>query len=91
MTTIVIRVGGLLKACRERAGLKQEELADKLYMSQSTISKYETGRKKIDIPTFIQWIQTTQTQDLAFAFMFGMDGLTAIQSVLPHLSMLIGG
>ena len=91
MTTIVIKVGSLLKACRERAGLKQEELADKLYMSQSTISKYETDRKKIDIPTFVQWIQVTQAQELAFAFLFGMDGLNAINNILPGLLTMLGG
>lgn len=79
------RVGGLLKACRERAGMNQEELADKLYMSQSTISKYETDRKKIDIPTFVEWLKVTQAQELGIAFLFGMDGISIIQNLLPFI------
>lgn len=40
-----------LKACREKVGLKQHELAQKLGSDQGRISHYENGRRKPDLET----------------------------------------
>lgn len=76
------KVGALLRACRERAGLSQEELADRLNRSQSCISKYETDQKIPDIFTFLNWLQVTQAQEVAVAYLLGFDGLTILQQRL---------
>lgn len=39
----------LLKEARERAGLTQVQLAEKLHQSQSFVSKYERGDRRIDV------------------------------------------
>ena len=39
----------LLREARESAGITQVELADKLGQSQSFVSKYERGERRLDI------------------------------------------
>lgn len=82
-----MKFGAILKACRIRAGFSQEELADKLYINQSDISKYETDRKEPTMSMFQAWMTNTQTPEVAVAFMYGMDGIALIQQMMP----LIGG
>ena len=43
----------LLVAAREKAGLTQQQLADRLGKPQSFISKYEGGERRIDVIEFI--------------------------------------
>jgi transcriptional regulator with XRE-family HTH domain len=82
-----LRFGGILKAARQRAGLSQEELAHRLNINQSDVSKFENDRKVPDVLTFIQWIQQTSAQEVMVAFLYGMDGMSMIQNLLP----MIGG
>lgn len=82
-----MRFGGILKAARQRAGLSQEELAHRLNINQSDVSKFENDRKVPDVLTFIQWTQQTSAQEVMVAFLYGMDGMSMIQNLLP----MIGG
>jgi transcriptional regulator with XRE-family HTH domain len=43
----------LLIAARDKAGLTQQQLADRLGKPQSFISKYEGGERRIDVIEFI--------------------------------------
>lgn len=43
----------LLVAARDKAGLTQQQLADRLGKPQSFISKYEGGERRIDVIEFI--------------------------------------
>ena len=40
---------GLLKEMRLEAGLRQVDLAEKLHVPQSMISKYEVGERRLDL------------------------------------------
>ena len=82
-----MKFGAVLKACRIRAGLSQEELADKLYVNQSDISKFESDRKEPTISIFHAWLTNTQSPEVMVAFLYGMDGLNMIQHLMP----LLGG
>lgn len=43
----------LLVAAREQTGITQAELADRLGRTQSFVSKYELGERRIDVVDFI--------------------------------------
>ncbi len=79
--------GGVFRALRQRKGWSQEEMADKLYVSQSDVSKYENDHMLPDIPTFIRIAQVTQAPEVVVAFLYGMDGI----AILQNISQLIGG
>ncbi|MCK8494612.1 helix-turn-helix domain-containing protein [Spirosoma sp. RP8] len=57
MSEIKQIVGQQIKQARLKAGLTQQELAEKLEISQTTVNKYETGRQNFTIET-IQKIAT---------------------------------
>lgn len=84
-----MKLGAILKACRERAGFSQEELADKLYINQSDISKYENDVKEPTVTMFRAWTNNTQTQEVMVAFICGVDGLSIMQSVLDVVALTI--
>jgi transcriptional regulator with XRE-family HTH domain len=54
-----LNFGSILHACRTRAGISQERLAELLNKSRSCISKYEQGHKLPDIQTFLAWLDRT--------------------------------
>lgn len=45
-----------LADCRLAAGLTQEELGHRLGVDQTYVSKYETGRRRIDVIEFMRII-----------------------------------
>lgn len=47
------RLVSLLIAAREKAGITQQELADRLGRPQSFVAKYEGGERRIDVVEFL--------------------------------------
>lgn len=82
--------GAILKACRNRARLSQEELADKLFINQSDVSKYENGTKEPSISMVQAWTNNTQAAEVLVAFLCGMDGLTIMQTILDTAAGVVG-
>lgn len=48
-----VRLIALLSAAREKAGLTQQELADRLGKPQSFVAKYEGGERRLDVIEFL--------------------------------------
>jgi transcriptional regulator with XRE-family HTH domain len=48
-----VRLIDLLVAAREKAGMTQQQLADRLGRPQSFVAKYEGGERRIDVVEFI--------------------------------------
>ncbi len=48
-----IRLISLLASAREKAGLTQQQLADRLGKPQSFVAKYEGGERRIDVIEFL--------------------------------------
>ncbi len=89
-----MNTGAILKACRTRAGMSQEDIANALYINQSDVSKYENDTKEPSISMFKEWATVTQTQEVLIAFIFGVDGIGMMQSVfetISTVSTIIGG
>lgn len=82
-----MQFGGVIRALRQKRGWSQEEMADQLFVSQSDVSKFENDRMLPDLHTFIRLAHVTQAPEMIVAFLYGMDGITMIQNLLP----LIGG
>ena len=49
-----IRLRELLVAARKRAGLTQQDVADRLGRPQSFVAKYEGGERRLDVVEFLQ-------------------------------------
>jgi len=74
--------GAILKACRVRSKLTQSQLAEKLHIARSCVSKLESGKKLLDVPTLVKWAEATSSREVVVACLYGLDGLSIIQNVL---------
>lgn len=79
--------GKLLQICRERAGFSQDEMAFRMNVTQATISKYENNKRSMDITTFMNWFQQTNSPEVAIAFLYGIDGVTILQQLISTIPM----
>lgn len=86
-----MRYGAVLRACRERVGFSQEELADRLYIQQADVSRYENDRKEPSISLFRNWAKETQGEDVLVAFMCGMEGMTIMTDILSTVGTTVSG
>lgn len=73
----------VLKKFREDANLTQEELAHELHITQSHVSKYECGRKIIDLETFLRWVNVTHSEPQAALILFGADVCAQATTLIP--------
>ncbi|MGG0890290.1 helix-turn-helix transcriptional regulator [Cytobacillus horneckiae] len=79
--------GNILRKVRINAGLSQEELADKIHLSRSAVSRLENNRLEIRLADAIRWFQATNAPEAIAAMLCGVD----IASLAQSLTMLIGG
>ena len=54
-------IGKNLKQLRERKNMKQEDLAELLFVTRQTVSNYENGRSRPDIETLIKIAELLET------------------------------
>ncbi|WP_042472868.1 helix-turn-helix domain-containing protein [Bacillus ndiopicus] len=86
MRSLSLGIPKLLKKIRKDAKLTQEEIAYELNMTQSHVSKYEQGRKIVDLETFLHWAQITNCEAQVAIAMFGADVImqaSQLVSVVP--------
>ncbi|MDQ6418700.1 helix-turn-helix transcriptional regulator [Paenibacillus sp. LHD-117] len=80
-----LEIGELLLACRVKAGLSQEMLAERLNISRSCVSKYERNRNSPDIYIILQWAEVTNTREVIVAYLFGVDSISLIHNVMQSI------
>ena len=73
--------GKVFKAARKRDNHKQEELAFKLHINQSDISKLENDQKEMPLSLAMKWAQLTQSQEIIALMIVGAD----VSQVLAEL------
>ena len=56
-------IGEALKRARERKGLRQSELADKLYVDPSLVCRWEKGQREIPLATMVQLMEILEIKN----------------------------
>ena len=79
--------GTILEKVRLEAGLSQEQLAKKTFMSRSTVSRLENDKLKLTVQDAISWGQATNATEVIAALICGVD-LVALSQMI---STLVGG
>lgn len=82
-----MNLGAVLKRTRITAGLSQEEIALKMFLPRSTISKLENNKTALKAEDLIRWCTITQAQEVMAALLCGID----VTTIMQNISMLIGG
>lgn len=85
-----MELGNALRTMRLKRGLSQEDMAERTYISRSTISKLENGIMKISGEDLIRWCQITQYQEVLMAVMCGLDIALVHQMIEMATSGIIG-
>lgn len=80
--------GAVLKTARKREGLTQEQLAEKLHLTKSCISKFEHNEKETRISLLMNWFKHTNAQDLMIGAMIALD--PTFVAVIDQLSQFVG-
>ena len=65
------RLCALLRSYREKAGLRQVDVAERLDVPQSFVSKYESGERRLDLIELDQVCQALGTSLVSFVKAFG--------------------
>lgn len=87
-----MQYGSILRACRERVGWSQEEMAHQLQINQSDVSKFENNIKEPVLSVLRKWTSVTQSQDVMVAYLMGMEGITIMTNILTTVgTTVIGG
>lgn len=80
-----MQYGSILRACRERKGWNQEEMAYQLMINQSDVSKFENNVKEPPMSMFQKWALVTGSQDVLVAFIAGMEGVSILSTILETM------
>ncbi|WP_157794120.1 helix-turn-helix domain-containing protein [Paenibacillus donghaensis] len=84
-----MKVGTIMRACRERKGYTQEHMAGLMEVDQATISRFENGRQTPDLTTFVEWVDQTESQEVAVAYLYGIKGIKIMQHIMNQREVSI--
>ncbi|WP_018130107.1 helix-turn-helix domain-containing protein [Effusibacillus pohliae] len=85
-------IGTLLRMCRERKGMSQEELARYLRKDRSAISRIENGHDIPDIDEVIMWAEATDSREFIALMLTGSEGwkrLMRLEIVFKQMSAML--
>lgn len=77
-----MKYGAVLQAVRERAGFSQDQLAARLNVSRSCISKYENDRKEIPLSLSFLWAKETKSKEVLVSYLFGAESVALMTMAL---------
>ena len=82
--------GPILKKARLVAGLSQEELAEKTFLSRSAVSRLENGKMELKAADLVRWLQATQLHEVSAATVAIVSGVDLV-ALTQMLTSLVGG
>ena len=87
-----MQYGQVLRKVRKKAGLTQEEMAERIHMSRPNVSKIERDQIELKMSDAIRWCQATNMPEVAAAMLCGVDPvvLTNFINNLPTLLQMTG-
>ncbi|GAA0491034.1 hypothetical protein GCM10008986_16360 [Salinibacillus aidingensis] len=65
--------GQMLRKMRKGADLSQEEIAERLHISRSNVSRLESNKLKLSFEDAVRWARTTDSQDMMVAMICNVD------------------
>lgn len=68
-----MQLGAIFRSARLRKGYTQQELADKLSRSRTSITKMESDEQKITLEDAISWAKHTNANDMLIAAILTID------------------
>ena len=68
-----VEVGKMLKDFRIKVNMTQEDMAEQLILSRTSISKIETGNRTIMLDEYLKWITVTKQKAKGIEYLFGKD------------------
>lgn len=83
-----MQFGAILKKMRKGADMSQEELAEKLHIARSSISKLETNNLELRASDLWRWAKVTENQDLIAAMILGID-VVVLQQALEFATKFV--
>lgn len=78
-----------LKKARLRRGWSQEELANRLNRSRTSVTKIENGHQSVTLTDAIEWFKHTNAQDIFVTLLISMDP-AFISEGLNMVTKLVG-
>lgn len=83
-------VQAFMRKTRKRMNMNQEQMAERMHVTQSTVAKWESGRVIPKVTDFFRWVKQTESNDLLMATMLNIDmasnvDLTSILDVVADL------
>jgi len=86
--------GSILRKMRVVAEISQEEMAEKLHMSRSNISRLENNRMELKAVDLIKWCRITNNPDVLMALYAGIEVVNQLQPVTQLITgtiLFLGG
>lgn len=77
--------GILMKTIRTKKKWSQEELAEKIHMSRSAISKIENGEQSFGLETLAKLIQIIGEPGFGVSIICGVEGFSIIQNIIGFM------
>lgn len=84
-----ISEGELLRRMRALSGLNQTQLAKKLNVDKSVISRVEKGTIAVTLSRAMEWANKTGNQDMLIAFIAGSQTMADIVASTPGILSFI--
>lgn len=80
--------GKLIRTCRKRAKLSQEDFADLMHTTQSTVSRIEKNLVTIEASFLFRAARVTNAEDILISAAFSIDAILQVAQMVPAIALI---